>query len=44
MELLNEFDKQEELDFSEEDFTKQISEINENVSKRKNTRDWSIEH
>ena len=44
VELLNEFDKEEELDFSEEDFTKQISEINENVSKRKNTRDWSIEH
>lgn len=44
VELLNEFDKEEELDFSEEDFAKQISEINENVSKRKNTRDWSIEH
>lgn len=44
VELLNEFDKEEKLDFSEEDFTKQISEINENVSKRKNTRDWSIEH
>lgn len=44
VELLNEFDKEETLDFSEEDFAKQISEINENVSKRKNTRDWSIEH
>lgn len=44
VELLNEFDKEEELDFNEEDFAKQISEINENVSKRKNTRDWSIEH
>lgn len=44
VELLNEFNKEETLDFSEEDFTKQISEINENVSKRKNTRDWSIEH
>lgn len=44
VELLDEFDKEETLDFSEEDFAKQISEINENVSKRKNTRDWSIEH
>lgn len=44
VELLDVFDKEETLDFSEEDFAKQISEINENVSKRKNTRDWSIEH
>lgn len=42
--LLDKFNKEETLDFSEEDFTKQISEINENVSKRNNSRDWSIEH
>ena len=43
VELLEEFDK-ENVEFSEDDFAKQIAEINENVQKRNNTRDWSIEH
>ena len=34
----------QENTFDEEDFTKQIAEINDNVEKRKLTRDWSIEH
>lgn len=44
VELLNEFDKKTEVEFSEDDFAKQIAEINENVNKRNNTRDWSIKH
>lgn len=44
VELLNEFNKETEVEFSEDDFAKQIAEINENVQKRNNTRDWSIEH
>ena len=34
----------QENTFDEEDFTKQIAEINDNVEKRKLTRDWSIKH
>lgn len=44
VELLNEFNKETVVEFSEDDFTKQISQINENVQKRNNTRDWSIKH
>lgn len=44
VELLNEFDEETEVEFSEDDFAKQIAEINENVNKRNNTRDWSIKH
>ena len=44
VELLDEFNKETEVEFSEDDFAKQIAEINENVQKRNNTRDWSIEH
>jgi hypothetical protein len=44
VELLNEFNKETEVEFSEDDFAKQIAEINENVQKRNNTRDWSIKH
>lgn len=44
VELLNEFNEKTEVEFSEDDFAKQIAEINENVQKRNNTRDWSIEH
>lgn len=44
VELLNEFNEETEVEFSEDDFAKQIAEINENVQKRNNTRDWSIEH
>lgn len=44
VELLNEFNKETEVEFSEDDFAKQIAEINENVQKRNNSRDWSIEH
>ena len=44
VELLNEFDEETKVEFSEDDFAKQIAEINENVQKRNNTRDWSIEH
>lgn len=44
VELLNEFDKETKVEFSEDDFAKQIAEINENVQKRNNTRDWSIKH
>lgn len=44
VELLDEFNEETEVEFSEDDFTKQIAEINENVQKRSNTRDWSIEH
>ena len=44
VELLNELDEQTKVEFSEEDFAKQIAEINENVTKRNNTRDWSIKH
>lgn len=44
VELLDEFNKENEVEFSEDDFAKQIAEINENVQKRNNTRDWSIEH
>ena len=43
VELLEEFDK-ENVEFNEEDFTKQIEQINAGVQKRNNTRDWSIEH
>ena len=43
VELLDEFDK-ENVEFNEDDFAKQIAEINENVQKRNNTRDWSIKH
>lgn len=43
VELLDEFDK-ENVEFNEEDFTKQIEQINAGVQKRNNTRDWSIEH
>lgn len=44
VELLNEFNEKTEVEFSEDDFAKQIVEINENVQKRNNTRDWSIKH
>ena len=44
VELLNEFNKETEVEFSEDDFAKQIAEINAGVQKRNNTRDWSIEH
>lgn len=44
VELLNEFDEETKVEFSEDDFAKQIAEINENVQKRNNTRDWSIKH
>lgn len=44
VELLNEFNEENEVEFSEDDFAKQIAEINENVQKRNNTRDWSIKH
>lgn len=44
VELLNEFNEETEVEFSEDDFAKQIAEINENVQKRNNTRDWSIKH
>ena len=44
VELLDEFNKETEVEFSEDDFAKQIAEINENVNKRNNTRDWSIKH
>ena len=44
VELLNEFDEENEVEFSEDDFAKQIAEINENVNKRNNTRDWLIKH
>lgn len=44
VELFNEFDEETEVEFSEDDFAKQIAEINENVQKRNNTRDWSIKH
>ena len=44
VELLNEFNEKTEVEFSEDDFAKQIAEINENVQKRNNTRDWSIKH
>lgn len=44
VELLDEFNKETEVEFSEDDFAKQIAEINENVQKRNNTRDWSIKH
>lgn len=44
VELLDEFNEENEVEFSEDDFTKQIAEINENVQKRNNTRDWSIKH
>ena len=44
VELLNEFNEKTEVEFSEDDFAKQIAEINENVNKRNNTRDWSIKH
>lgn len=44
VELLDEFNEENEVEFSEDDFAKQIAEINENVQKRNNTRDWSIEH
>lgn len=41
---INELDEQTKVEFSEDDFAKQIAEINENVQKRNNTRDWSIKH
>lgn len=44
VELLDEFNEENEVEFSEDDFAKQIAEINENVQKRNNTRDWSIKH
>lgn len=44
VELLDELDEQTKVEFSEDDFAKQIAEINENVQKRNNTRDWSIKH
>lgn len=44
VELLDEFNKETKVEFSEDDFAKQIAEINENVNKRNNTRDWSIKH
>lgn len=44
VELLDELDEQIKVKFSEDDFAKQIAEINENVQKRNNTRDWSIKH
>lgn len=44
VELLDEFNKETKVEFSEDDFAKQIAEINENVQKRNNTRDWSIKH
>lgn len=44
VELLDELDEQTKVEFSEDDFAKQIAEINENVNKRNNTRDWSIKH
>lgn len=44
VELFNEFNEKTEVEFSEDDFAKQIAEINENVQKRNNTRDWSIKH
>lgn len=44
VELLDEFNEKTEVEFNEDDFTKQIAEINENVQKRNNTRDWSIKH
>lgn len=44
VELLDEFNEKTEVEFSEDDFAKQIAEINENVNKRNNTRDWSIKH
>lgn len=44
VELLNEFNEKTKVEFSEDDFAKQIAEINENVQKRNNTRDWSIKH
>ena len=44
VELLDEFNEKTEVEFSEDDFAKQIAEINENVQKRNNTRDWSIKH
>ena len=44
VELFDEFNEKTEVEFSEDDFTKQIAEINENVQKRNNTRDWSIKH
>lgn len=44
VELLDELDEETKVEFSEDDFAKQIAEINENVQKRNNTRDWSIEH
>ena len=44
VELFNELDEQTKVEFSEDDFAKQIAEINENVQKRNNTRDWSIKH
>lgn len=44
VELLDELDEQKNIEFSEDDFAKQIAEINENVQKRNNTRDWSIKH
>jgi len=42
--LLDELGEQTKVEFSEDDFAKQIAEINENVQKRNNTRDWSIKH
>ena len=44
VELLDEFNEKTEVEFSEDDFAKQIAEINENVQKRNNSRDWSIKH
>lgn len=44
VELPDELDEQKNIEFSEDDFAKQIAEINENVQKRNNTRDWSIKH
>lgn len=44
VELFDEFNEKTEVEFSEDDFAKQIAEINENVQKRSNTRDWSIKH
>lgn len=44
VELLDELGEQTKVEFSEDDFAKQIAEINENVQKRNNTRDWSIKH
>lgn len=43
VELLNEFD-QKNVEFNEDDFTKQIEQINAGVQKRSNSRDWSIKH